>query len=44
MIGVGLDLTAPPYNLNVGTQDFYGNAIPHTKGSGYNIGADGATH
>jgi hypothetical protein len=44
MIGVGLDLTAPPYNLSVGMRDFYGNAIPHTVGSGYNIGADGATH
>ena len=44
MVGVGLDLTAPPYNLSVGRQDFYGNAIPHTTGSGYNIGADGAPH
>jgi hypothetical protein len=44
MIGVGLDLTAPPYNLSVGMRDFYGNGIPHTVGSGYNIGADGATH
>jgi hypothetical protein len=26
MIGVGLDLTAPPYNLNIGTRDYYGNA------------------
>jgi hypothetical protein len=44
MIGVGLDLTASPYNLNVGTRDYYGNAIPHTAGSGYNIGADGGAH
>ena len=44
LLATGLDLTQAPYSLTLPTQDFYGNAIPHTKGSGYNIGADGATH
>jgi hypothetical protein len=42
MIGAGLNLTQAPYNLTVGTQDYYGNTIPHGVGTGYNIGADGA--
>lgn len=44
MIGVGLDLTQAPYNLNVGAVDYYGTAIPNGVGSGFNIGADGAHH
>ncbi len=39
--GIGLDLTASPYNLDVGTQDYFGNAIPHLSGTHYNIGAYG---
>ena len=42
MIGTGLDLTQAPYGFNVGTRDYFGNAIPHAVGTGYNIGADGA--
>lgn len=41
MIGAGLNLTQAPYSLSVGTRDYYGNAIPHGVGSGYNIGSDG---
>ena len=41
MIGIGIDLTQPPYSLNVGTRDYYGNTIPHGVGTGFNIGADG---
>jgi hypothetical protein len=41
MIGAGLNLTRAPYSLSVGTRDYYGNAIPHGVGSGYNIGGDG---
>jgi hypothetical protein len=44
MIGAGLNLTASPYNLKVGTRDYYGNTIPHAVGTGYNIGADGGAH
>jgi hypothetical protein len=44
MVGAGLNLTASAYNLSVGTRDYYGNAIPHTLGTGYNIGADGGPH
>ena len=42
-IGSGLNLTASPYGLKVGTQDYWGNTIPHLTGTGYNIGAYGAT-
>jgi Bacterial Ig domain len=43
-VGVGLDLTRPPYSQNIGSQDYYGNSIPNGVGTGYNIGADGAHH
>jgi hypothetical protein len=43
LIGVGLDLHAR-YGLDVGTQDFFGAAVPNGKGSGFNLGADGAHH
>lgn len=42
-IGTGLDLTQSPWLLNVGTRDFFGNAIPHGTGTGYNVGAYGGT-
>jgi len=35
----GTDLTQSPYNRTVGTQDFYGVAIPTGTGTGYPIGA-----
>jgi hypothetical protein len=38
-VGTGLNLTLPPYNLNVGTQDFFGNTLGESGGSGYDIGA-----
>src|SRR5262249_28424179 len=41
LIGTGANLTQAPRSLNVGTQDYYGNTIPHGTGSGYNIGAYG---
>jgi hypothetical protein len=41
VVGAGLDLTKAPYGLNPGKRDYYGNAIPHSVGSGYNIGAYG---
>jgi hypothetical protein len=43
-IGAGVNLIQAPYNLNVGTRDYWGNTIPHTFGSGYNMGADGGRH
>lgn len=43
-IGAGVNLTQAPYNLNVGTRDYYGGTIPHTAGSGYNMGAGGGRH
>lgn len=43
-IGTGTDLTQAPYSLNVGTRDYFGNAIPHGTGTGYNMGADGGLH
>ena len=44
LIGAGLDLTQAPYNLTLPIQDYYTNAIPNGSGSGWNYGADGATH
>jgi hypothetical protein len=41
-IGAGLNLSSL-YSINPGSQDFYGNAIPNGSGSGYNVGAYGAT-
>jgi hypothetical protein len=43
MIGAGLDLNSL-YGIDVGARDYYGNAIPHGIGSGFNIGADGDAH
>ena len=37
MLAHGIDLTAAPYSLNVGTQDFFGNPIGGN--AGYDIGA-----
>lgn len=37
VLGAGVDLTANPYSLSVGTQDYYGNSVP--SGGKYNIGA-----
>lgn len=36
----GIDLTMAPYNLTVGTRDYYANTVPGT-GPCWNIGADG---
>jgi hypothetical protein len=38
-LGVGANLMAAPYNLNIGTRDYFGNIYP--PAAGYNIGADG---
>jgi hypothetical protein len=38
MLNAGIDLTAAPYSLNVGTQDYFGNAPSR------NIGADSGAH
>jgi hypothetical protein len=43
-IGAGLNLTQAPYSFSVGTWDYWGTTIPHTVGSGYNMGADGGRH
>jgi hypothetical protein len=37
-IGAGVDLTQPPFNLNVGARDYFGNPVSK------NIGADAAAH
>jgi hypothetical protein len=37
---VGANLTATPYNLDIGTRDYFGN----TLGTSINIGADGGKH
>ncbi|HLL88858.1 MAG TPA: carbohydrate-binding protein, partial [Tepidisphaeraceae bacterium] len=37
LINAGLNLTASPFNLSVGTRDFYGNALPQL--GAYDIGA-----
>lgn len=42
LIGAGLNLTNSPYSLSVGAQDYFGNAVPHSTGTGYNTGAYGA--
>jgi len=36
-LGVGANLTATPYNLDIGTRDYFGN----TLGTSINVGADG---
>jgi hypothetical protein len=41
-IGVGQDLSRPPYNLNVGARDYYGLDVPQKNGTGFNIGAAGS--
>lgn len=38
LINAGLNLTASPFNLVVGTRDFFGTTIPRA-GGGYDIGA-----
>lgn len=40
-LSTGVNLTAAPFSLNVGTRDYYGNTIPNGSGTGYNIGAYG---
>jgi hypothetical protein len=42
LVGAGANLAAAPYNLDPGTRDYFGHAVVHRTGSGYNIGADGA--
>lgn len=37
-LGAGVDLTLPPFSLNVGTRDYFGNPISK------NIGADAGAH
>jgi hypothetical protein len=39
--GQGLDLAAN-FMINPGPTDFFGHAIPHKTGTGYNLGADGS--
>ena len=39
LVGAGINLTMAPYSLSVGTQDYYGNAIP--RSGSYNVGAYG---
>jgi hypothetical protein len=43
LIGTGLDLHSR-YGIDVGSHDFFGNAIPHGLGTGFNVGADGGPH
>jgi hypothetical protein len=40
MIGAGIDL-GKRYGIDVGVQDYFGNNIPHSVGTGFNVGADG---
>jgi hypothetical protein len=40
MVGVGLDLNSL-YSISPGTVDFYGNAVPNGRGTGFNVGAYG---
>ncbi|HLL87663.1 MAG TPA: right-handed parallel beta-helix repeat-containing protein, partial [Tepidisphaeraceae bacterium] len=37
LINAGLNLTAGPFNISVGTRDYYGNALP--QGGSFDIGA-----
>lgn len=44
MIGKGVDLSKPPYNLIPPSVDFYGRPVPNGVATGgWNIGADGST-
>jgi hypothetical protein len=38
----GVNLSLNPYDLQPGSRDYFGYAISHATGSGYNIGADGS--
>jgi hypothetical protein len=40
MIGTGIDL-GKQYGIDVGIRDYFGNTIPHSLGTGFNVGADG---
>ena len=42
MKGVGINLLSQ-FSINPGTQDYFGNAIPNSVGTGYNVGAYGGT-
>lgn len=42
MIGAGINLNTQ-FSINPGPQDYYGTAIPHGVGTGYNVGADGSS-
>ncbi|CCB66018.1 MULTISPECIES: right-handed parallel beta-helix repeat-containing protein [unclassified Hyphomicrobium] len=40
LMGRAIDLTKPPFNLDVGSRDYVGNKIPQSgSGTGYGIGA-----
>ena len=41
-IGTGLNLQSG-YSISPGSNDYYGNAIPNTTGTGFNLGAYGGT-
>jgi hypothetical protein len=41
-IGAGANLHIEPLALDVGIRDYYGQNIPHSKGNGFNLGADGS--
>jgi hypothetical protein len=30
--------------IDVGARDYYGNTMPHSYGTGFNVGADGGRH
>jgi hypothetical protein len=45
LIGTGLNLTQPPYNLTLPATDFFNVTIPNgASPNGYNYGVDGAHH
>jgi hypothetical protein len=43
LIGTGIDL-GRQFGIDVGSHDYFGNRIPHSFGTGFNVGADGGVH
>jgi hypothetical protein len=41
LVGAGLDPQSS-FGIDPGPHDYFGDAIPGTKGTGYNVGADGS--
>ena len=39
VIGAGVNLAGPPYNLSVGSRDYFANPVPNISVTGFNMGS-----